>query len=521
MRHGHYDVVVIGGGPAGAALSMFLVRKGYRVLVLEREKFPRFHVGESLLPGTQLVWEKLGLAEKMQHLGNTFKYAGEFRIGLDPNKTDYEYSRGSFNTYPQSSRLERPYSYQVDRAEFDQWLLNQAREAGVLAFEEAVVKEVLWEGDRATGVRWKDRDGVEYSTQADFVADCSGRHAMISRARKFLQADDTIKTSAVFGQFRGVQRDPGVRQGYFNGYFLEHGWMWFIPLHSDVMSVGVVMNKPGMGWWGNKNPEEILLTYINRYKFIKDRFMKAEQISKVRTLRGLPYTSSRCAGDGWCLVGDSNFFVDPLYSSGVHIAFSSAEKASEAIDRFLKGKRDPGAMAHYERWAKSYAYHIFTTMGILYKMLPYYRAMHFYVTATGKYGNQWDGFVLRHANAWGTGNYDDHRWSTYCMWSVGVPVAYLCKALHRLSGHPGWQGYEKECSEPPLTIPKAPEFFGQGSGRKAYKPATAIQQAEFMEHWAVPMDSSDERGLPGSLAASPGDVQEPRHKGPPPPIAMA
>jgi FAD-dependent halogenase len=266
QSHSHYDVVVIGGGPAGSTLSTLLVRQGYRVLVIEREKFPRFHIGESLLPSTQHIWERLGIAEKLQYLGNTFKYAGEIRFGTHPQQSGFEYSGARFNNLPRKSLQDRPYGYQVERSEFDLFLLNNARETGVVVCEEAVVKEILWaDGDRpnqpdnrVSAVRWRTKDGTEHVTQTDCVADCSGRHAFIARNWQFLVTHLEIKTSAVFGTFKQVTRDEGIRQGYVQTYFIEDGWMWFIPIHPDRMSFGVVMNQTGTDWWSKKSPEEIL-----------------------------------------------------------------------------------------------------------------------------------------------------------------------------------------------------------------------------------------------------------------------
>ncbi len=489
MNHNHYDIVVIGGGPAGSTLSTLLVRQGYRVLLLEREKFPRFHVGESLLPTTQRIWEKLGIAESMQHLGNTFKYAGEFRIGLDPRKSDYEYSTNLFNNIPRQKLQERPYAYQVERSEFDLFLLNHARQQGVNVCEEAVVKEVLWQGEQATGIRWRTKDGMEYVTQVECVADCSGRHALISRSQKLLVPHPQIKTSAVFGHFKHVTRDRGIRQGYFNGYFIENGWFWFIPLHSDTMSVGVVMNEPETNWWSQKSPEEILLTYINRYKFIRERFENAEQSSKIRMLRGLPYSSKQAVGNGWILVGDANFFVDPLYSSGVHIAFHSAEKAAEAINLFLQGEREIKPFKQYEQWSKKYQFHVFTTMNLLYKMLKNRVAMETYIKLSGKYSNHWNNPILRRVNAWGTGHFDKFHWTLYSTWLFSMFLIVIGKIWRKL-GIPGWDTHQEFCSEPPLQIPKSAELLQNGKSNRAQS-TSLVSDVNYLDLWVVPSDSSD------------------------------
>jgi flavin-dependent dehydrogenase len=506
MNHEQYDVVVIGGGPAGSTLSTLLVRQGYRVLTIEREKFPRFHVGESLLPKTQLIWEKLGIAEPLQHLNHTFKYGGDFRIGLDPRKSDYEYSRADFYNIPRDQIQQRPYAYQVERSQFDLFLLNHARQEGVKVFEEAAVREILWEGDKATGIRWRTKEGDEYITKAACIADCSGRHAMIARSRKFLKPHPQIKTSAVFAQFKGVSRDPGIKQGYFNGYFIENGWFWFIPLHSGIMSVGLVMNEPGSSWWSKKNPEEILMTYINRYKFIRDRFARAEQFSKVRMLKGLPYSSERSVGHGWILVGDANFFVDPLFSSGVHIAFDSADKAADAIGKFLEGDRDLQPLRRYEKWSKRYQFHVFQTIATLYGLLKYRVAIESMIEFTGKYSNHLDNPPMRRWTAWIAGDFGRHYWMIYITWvlnSLSTSLGYLRSKLFNL---PAWNTEDEFCSEPPLVIPKSAELLGEGNGFKPAPDATSVKDINYQEQWVVPRDFSEsnnnqpELAMPGALS---------------------
>ena len=489
----HYDVVVIGAGPAGSTLATLLIRKGYSVLLLEREKFPRFHVGESLLPKTQLIWEKLGIAEPLQHLSHTFKYGGEFRVGVEPHKSDYEYSTVNFYNIPRNQLQQRPFAYQVERSEFDLFLLNHARKEGVTVLEEAAVKEILWEGDTATGIYWRTKDGIEYFTKVECVADCSGRHALISRNRKFLVPHETIKTSAVFGQFKGVTRDSGIKQGYFNGYFIENGWFWFIPLHSDIMSVGVVMNQPGTDWWSHKSPEEILLTYINRYKFIRDRFEAAEQFSKIRMLRGLPYFSKRAVGDGWILVGDANFFVDPLFSSGVHIAFDSADKAADAIDNFLKGNRNIKPFKRYERWSKSYQFHVFKTIGTLYQLLKYRIAIETIIKLIGKYSNHLDTPLLRRWSAWIAGDFNRHHWMIYCTWVINsflFGIGYLREKLLKI---PAWDTHKEFCSQPPLLIPKSAELLGNENGVNLAPVFVSGQDANYSESWVVSSNLPDEK----------------------------
>lgn len=478
QNHSYYDVVVIGGGPAGSTLSTFLVHKGYQVLLIEREKFPRFHIGESLLPSTQLLWEKLGIAERLQHIGQTFKYGGELRFGLDPRKSDYLNSLANFNSSLPDNPLLRPFAYQVERSQFDLCLLNYAREQGVMVFEEAAVKEILEQDDRVIGVRWRTKDGVEYTTKAECVADCSGRQAFMAKNWNFLVSHNKIKTSAVFGQFKHVTREPGIRQGFIHTYFLENAWMWLIPQHSDIMSVGVVSNQSRTDWWSKKSPEEILLTYINRYKFVRDRFEHAEQYSKVRTLTKLPYYSTRSVGNGWILVGDANFFIDPLLSSGVHVAFKSADKAAEAIDKFLKGNRDMTPFKQYEKWSQKYRFDLFKMIGSFYELFKYRFAAETFVRigASTRETSQF----RRNIVSWMGGAFEENSRTMSLTSILMLCLVWIAKSREKFFSIPAWDTYTEYCSEPPLIIPKSIELQ-KGSKNYHSKPSVAAASQSFQE----------------------------------------
>lgn len=454
-KYSNYDVVVIGGGPAGSTLSTFLARKGYTVLVIEREKFPRFHIGESLLPSTQLIWEELGIASDMEQLGNTFKYAGEMRVGLDPRKSDYAFTQAKFNHLPRKLLQERPYGYQVDRSTLDHYLLKNSRKEGVTVIEEASVKKVLWEDDRATGLRWRTKDGTEYITKAACVADCSGRNSLIARNTQMRVPHPTIKTSAIYGHFRNVAREPGIRQGDVQTYFIENGWFWFIPLPNNQTSFGVVMNEPGTLDWSKQNPEKILLNYINRYEFLRERFEQAEQTQKVRILKHLPYYSSRSAGNGWILVGDANFFIDPLFSSGVHVAFHSGKKAAIAIDQFLKRNRDLRPFKKYQTWSKGYRSYLFTTIDFFYKMLKHQFVVENFVVLSNRYIK--DGPFRRRIVSWFAGYFENYYWAMRCIWGIIWGLVKVAQVRETLLGKPAWDR-SKICTKKPLMIPKAADW---------------------------------------------------------------
>lgn len=453
MTSEQFDVAVIGSGPGGSVCSTFLAQRGYNVVMIEREEFPRFHVGESLLPGTQPIWERMGIAEKLQHSGHTFKYAGEFRVGRFPNRNEIYSTIGYFHNVPRSDFSPRPYAYQVERAVFDKQLQDCAVEHGVTLWEKTSVLDVLLDGNRATGLRLR-RNGEEMLLRPRFIVDASGRRCMMGRKLDCIVLDPIIKTSAAFGHFRGVTRDPGYRQGFFNGYFVPHGWVWFIPLAHDIMSVGTVQNRPATDSWSN-NPEENLLATINKYKFIQDRFRNAVQVGRVRGLKDLAYETTTFTGEGWLSVGDANFFVDPLYSSGVQIAHTTAEHAVEAIDGWLRSGGDMAPIRKYERYIIDYRRRVFQPMRCFYRCMRHYKTIAGYVKSTGYWFDHFNNWFLRRACSWGTGRFHRHHWTIQLMTLMGNLSAWGAP----LVGMGGWKRYEEHAfAGPPLNIPKAEEF---------------------------------------------------------------
>ncbi len=454
--HHHYDVVVIGGGPAGSTLATLLVRQGYQVLLIEREKFPRFHVGESLLPASHLIWEKLGISDALKELNFTYKDSAEFRLGLDPCGSAYESAFVDFTNpqnWPQKDFPDHPDAYQVKRSEFDWFLLKHARSEGVAVHEQATVKQVLWEGDRAQGVQWRSQTGQNYTTMADCIADCSGRQALIGRSRKLLKTDPFIQTSAVFGHFRNVTPNPGREGGAIAIYFIEKGWLWFVPVGPNEMGVGLVVNRPDD--WQGTSPEEILLTYINRHQFLRDRFINAQQTSKVRILRDLSYSSQRKVGDGWLLVGDASFFVDPFLSSGVQVAFKTADLAADAIHSFIQSGRNLKHFHRYQRWCRQYEFHVSITMRLFYWMMESRSAMQAFVQALDyRMQNRTDP-VVRRFIAWSLGYFDRYRGALYCLWfgfSLMAGVGWLQRKVFRM---PDWSHPSEFCDLPRMEIPKS------------------------------------------------------------------
>jgi flavin-dependent dehydrogenase len=325
------DVIVIGGGPAGSTCSTLIAQKGYKVQLFEREKFPRFHIGESLIPDTYWVLKRLGMLEKMKNSHFVVKKSVQFVS--QHGKLSEPFYFEEHNPHECSS------TWQVLRSEFDQMMLENAREHGVDAQEGVRVLNVLFEGDRATGVRVQYEDGRKEEIHARVVVDASGQSFMVGRHFDLMEADESLKKGAVWTYWKGAYRDPGFDGGatLVCQTVGKKGWFWYIPLHDDIISVGIVRPFDEL-FAGNRSHEEIYKEELDNCPEVKRRVMQGEQCDKYYATKDYSYKAKRMAGDGWVLIGDANGFLDPLYSSGVLLALTSGQFAADAIcDGLAKG----------------------------------------------------------------------------------------------------------------------------------------------------------------------------------------
>ncbi len=325
------DVAVIGGGPAGATVSTLIAQRGYRVELFEREHFPRFHIGESLIPETYWVLKRLNMLEKMKASPFVKKHSVQF-VGSSGRLSEPFY-------FMEHKPHECSQTWQVLRSEFDKMMLDNAREHGVLAHEGVRVLEVLFSGERAVGLRIQQEDGTEREVRAKVVIDASGQSAMISNRFKLRVADPELKKGAVWTYFEGAYRDQGRDEGATLVLQTagKKGWFWYIPLHNNIVSVGVVSSFDYL-FNGRGDHETIYQEELDRCPAVKERVSIGKRVTGFYATKDYSYRARQAAGDGWVLVGDAFGFLDPLYSSGVLLALKSGQLAADAVaDALDKG----------------------------------------------------------------------------------------------------------------------------------------------------------------------------------------
>ena len=333
------DVVVIGGGPAGSTVSTLIAQQGYRVDLFERETFPRFHIGESLIPETYWVLKRLNMLPKMQRSHFVKKYSVQF-VNAD--------GRLSAPFYFWDNRPhECSQTWQVVRSEFDQMLLENAREHGVNAHEGVRVMDVLFDGDRAVGITIRDPDGSACDVHAKVVVDASGQNGLIQNRLRLRVWDPLLNKGAIWTYWEGAYRDTGRDEGatLVLQTASRNGWFWYIPLHNNIVSVGVV--APFDYLFKNRvNPSNYEQTYheeVDQCVAVKERVATGRRVAGYFATKDYSYRAKQVAGNGWVLVGDAWGFLDPLYSSGVLLALRSGEMAADAIVEGLKSGNTSGA----------------------------------------------------------------------------------------------------------------------------------------------------------------------------------
>lgn len=336
------DAIIIGAGPAGSCASAILAEYGHRVLVLEREKFPRYHIGESLIPFTYGPLERIGMIPKMRRSHFVKKYSVTF-VQPDGQRSQPFYF---FNRYDKETVAQ---TWQVLRSEFDQMLMENAREKGAEVREETKVTRLLMEGDAVTGVEALDKAGRTYEVRAPIVLDCTGKEAMTSNSRGWRMRDPYLNKIAVWTYYRDSKRGEGIDEGDTTvAYLPDKGWFWHIPQHDGMTSVGIVAEGKYLTRGGVKDPREIFHREVEENQWIKDRLSTGASTGKYHLNSEYSRHSRHCAAPGLLLVGDALAFLDPVFSSGVMLALKSGQLAAEAVhEGLLAGDLSPGRFAAY------------------------------------------------------------------------------------------------------------------------------------------------------------------------------
>jgi flavin-dependent dehydrogenase len=347
------DVVVIGGGPAGSTTSNLLAQSGLKVRLYEREQFPRFHIGESLIPMTFWVMKRLKMLEKMRPSKFVKKYSVQFVDGNGRLSEPFYF----VDHKPHESSQ----TWQVYRQEFDKLMLENAAEQGVDVRQGVRVLDVLFEGERAVGVRIQEADGSEREVRAKVVVDTSGQSSIIMSRLGLREWDPILKKAALWTYWKGAFRDTDKDEGATLVLQTQgkQGWFWYIPLANDILSVGIVAAYDYLFLdRANKDHETIYFEEVNLCPGLIPRLKGAKRVDQFRAAKEYSYRSKRAAGDGWVLAGDAFGFLDPLYSSGVLLALTSGAMAADAIVEGLAkgdtsaaqlGKWEPGFVQGMER----------------------------------------------------------------------------------------------------------------------------------------------------------------------------
>jgi len=323
-----YDCVVIGGGPAGSTAATLLAEAGHETLLVERDKMPRHHVGESLMPETYWIFERLGILDQLRASNCVKKYSVQFVTNSGKASQPFYFREHDDRECTQT--------WQVRRSEFDQLMFDNAAAKGAHCADETRVVDVALDGDTATGITVQQAGGPRQSISCQVVVDGSGQQSLIANRLGLKQIDPNLRKAAIWGHFQGAHRDEGIDEG---ATVILHtkdkqAWFWYIPLHDDIVSVGCVADTDYL-LKARGDKQTIFNAEVANCPNIESRLANSKLHGELHVAREFSYSTTRHAGDGWVLIGDAYGFIDPIYSSGVYFALKSGEMAADAISAGL------------------------------------------------------------------------------------------------------------------------------------------------------------------------------------------
>jgi len=324
----HCEVFVVGGGPAGSTIAALLAERGRDVVVVEKDRHPRFHIGESLLPLNVLLFEKLGIKDKIERIG-LHKYGAEFTSPQHGGIVTLEFSKAWDRNYP--------YSYHVRRSEFDQVLFEHCVEKGARGLQGTRVIDVDLRSD-CVAITTKDEDGRQQRWQAQFLVDASGRDTLLANKLGMKRKNLKHNSAALYGHFVGAERQPGKRAGNISMFWFDHGWFWYIPLRDGTTSVGAVC-WPYYLKSRKTDPTTFFLQTIALSPPLAERLKNATMINEATATGNYSYQAEHMVGERYIMVGDAFAFIDPVFSSGVYLAMNSAFAGAEVVDTWLRDRR--------------------------------------------------------------------------------------------------------------------------------------------------------------------------------------